>query len=325
MEGLKLSASDNEQTKRRAELLGLVSRLVDVLRRVQASALGNRKHARTLLFAQLQMAKLQLDQGSPEEAVRTGDEARQLYLKCKNDYSRETELGDWLEDRIRLVIFLTELTVVFRAASRLDLAQASAQQALDLSQEMAEQQLIGEDWVAIHRLPLARYFLVAGQCQLAEDQLQRARAVGGKVGDPVRLGIPDPIYLENAWYLVTCPQTERRNPAEALKLLGRVRLAGNRGWDYHSILGVTHYRAGNGKDAIQELTGALEHSEANTLGAGFFLSMALWREGDAKAARDQFTQAARWMDRFRPRDAELMRFRGEASDLLGVAKPLSPR
>jgi hypothetical protein len=51
----------------------------------------------------------------------------------------------------------------------------------------------------------------------------------------------------------------------------------------------------------------------------FFLAMAHWRLGDRNQARMWLNRAVEWMDRDRPHDDELRRFRAEAETLLAQA------
>jgi hypothetical protein len=46
--------------------------------------------------------------------------------------------------------------------------------------------------------------------------------------------------------------------------------------------------------------------------------MARWQQGDADGARAWYDQAVQWMDKNQPKNAELIRFRAEAAELLGV-------
>ena len=48
----------------------------------------------------------------------------------------------------------------------------------------------------------------------------------------------------------------------------------------------------------------------------FFLAMAHWRRGDKDKGRECFERACLWMDKNKPLDAELLRFRAEAPALL---------
>ena len=53
----------------------------------------------------------------------------------------------------------------------------------------------------------------------------------------------------------------------------------------------------------------------------FFLAMAEWQMGDKDAARVWYDKAVNWMDTKQSDNEELLRFRAEAADLLGLAQP----
>jgi hypothetical protein len=48
----------------------------------------------------------------------------------------------------------------------------------------------------------------------------------------------------------------------------------------------------------------------------FYLAMAHWRLGNYDKARTWFVQAVQWMDKHKPQDDELRRFRAEAEAIL---------
>ena len=52
----------------------------------------------------------------------------------------------------------------------------------------------------------------------------------------------------------------------------------------------------------------------------FFLAMSRWQLGDKEAARKWYDQSVEWMAKNKPNDKELIQFRGEAAELLGVAE-----
>ena len=49
----------------------------------------------------------------------------------------------------------------------------------------------------------------------------------------------------------------------------------------------------------------------------FFLGMAQWQLGAKDEARVSYLRAVEWMDKNKPQDEELRRFRTEAQELLG--------
>jgi tetratricopeptide (TPR) repeat protein len=90
--------------------------------------------------------------------------------------------------------------------------------------------------------------------------------------------------------------------------------------DYWNTMGVARYRAGDWRGAIA----ALEKATAlhgRTSYDDFFLAMSHWQLGERPEARRLYDQAVQWMEKNRPRNEELRRFRGEAAELLGIGDP----
>lgn len=52
----------------------------------------------------------------------------------------------------------------------------------------------------------------------------------------------------------------------------------------------------------------------------FFLAMAHWQLNEKDKARAWYEQAVAWMDKHKPQDQELKRFRDETTALLGLTK-----
>jgi hypothetical protein len=50
----------------------------------------------------------------------------------------------------------------------------------------------------------------------------------------------------------------------------------------------------------------------------FFQAMAHWQIGDKTQSRCWYDKAVPWMEKYQPKNAELVRFRAEAAALLGV-------
>src|SRR5205823_85979 len=86
----------------------------------------------------------------------------------------------------------------------------------------------------------------------------------------------------------------------------------------HNTLGVALFRTGNWKDAVGELEKGIELKKSGDAYDGFFLAMSHWQLGDRDAARNYFARGVEWMEKNRPQDAELRRFRAEAVGLLGI-------
>ncbi len=124
-----------------------------------------------------------------------------------------------------------------------------------------------------------------------------------------------------AWHLATCPKPGFRDPSQAMGLASKaVELAPAKP-AYWNTLGVAQYRAGSWHQAIR----SLEKAEALAPGRhvawnAYFLAMAHWQLGEKEPAHKEYERALEWMERNRPKDEELRRFRAEAEELMGVKK-----
>jgi tetratricopeptide (TPR) repeat protein len=123
-----------------------------------------------------------------------------------------------------------------------------------------------------------------------------------------------------AWLLATCPDAKYRDPRRAVTAARRAVELGLDQATFWRTLGVAQYRAGTWRDAVQALEKARQLRPGGDGLAGFFLAMAQWQQGDKDQARQQFDEAAAWMDKNHPKDEEHLRFRAEAAELLKVDK-----
>jgi len=91
--------------------------------------------------------------------------------------------------------------------------------------------------------------------------------------------------------------------------------------NYRNTLGVAYYRNGGDTAAIAALETAMSMQAGGDSFDWFFLAMAHRRLGDRDKARKWFDRAVQWMDRHKPHDDELCRFRAEAEAMLVLADP----
>jgi Flp pilus assembly protein TadD len=123
-------------------------------------------------------------------------------------------------------------------------------------------------------------------------------------------------HNELAWLLATCPDLKFRNPPEAVQLAKRaVDLAPQDG-GFWNTLGVASYRAGDWQSAVEALNKSMELRQGGYSSDLFFLAMAIWRLDKKELARKTYLQAVAWMEKNKPQDKELLRFREEAAALL---------
>ena len=134
---------------------------------------------------------------------------------------------------------------------------------------------------------------------------------------------PDTLNSMNnlAWCLVTYPGPTLRDASRAVELAEKsVQLKPEDG-DYWSTLGLAHYRAGQFEEAVAALEKSLASRDGENNGFDtFFLAMANWELGHKEKARTCYDKAVIWMEKNKPPNQELLRFRAEAEQLLGVSR-----
>ena len=120
------------------------------------------------------------------------------------------------------------------------------------------------------------------------------------------------------------PRAQSRNSLTARKPLNwrprPTELAPEDGTIWNT-LGVAHYRAGNWQAAINALEKSMELRKGGDATDWFFLAMAHWQLGHKDEARTWYDKAVEWMEKNEPKNEELLRFRAEAAELLGIAEP----
>jgi serine/threonine protein kinase/tetratricopeptide (TPR) repeat protein len=122
-----------------------------------------------------------------------------------------------------------------------------------------------------------------------------------------------------AWLLATSPQNELRDANRAVELAKRaVDLEADEG-SYWNTLGVAQYRAEDWQAALESLTKSLGLHGTGDSCNWYFLAMANQRLDHPAEAREWYDKAVAWMEEHRPDDDELLRFRAEATELLGLA------
>ncbi len=124
-----------------------------------------------------------------------------------------------------------------------------------------------------------------------------------------------------AWKLADCPDTNVRNPGRAVVLaknaVARVPDEG----DFWKTLGAAHYRARDWQAAATALTTAMRLRNGGDSIEWFFLAMTHGQLGQKAEARKWYDRAVEWMDKNKPQEAELRRYRAEAAALLGIPDP----
>ena len=127
-----------------------------------------------------------------------------------------------------------------------------------------------------------------------------------------------------AEFLATCPDPKWRDANRARDLASKMtRRCPERGYAW-TTLGMAAYRLGDYASAIAALKKAMSLKGDKGPTEQFFLAMAHWQLGNKRQAREWFDKATAWMNKNALQEDNLLRFRAEASALLGLSGPEVP-
>jgi tetratricopeptide (TPR) repeat protein/serine/threonine protein kinase len=138
----------------------------------------------------------------------------------------------------------------------------------------------------------------------------------------IRTRSSDAQGLNNAAFpLATNPDPKFRHPILAAELARKAVEVSPKSSAFQNTLGVALYRTGDWKRSIAALETAVglngtEHSD-NAF-SFFFLAMARWQLDEKCKARDWLLKGVQSMEKHHPKNEELVRFRAEAMELMGV-------
>lgn len=126
-----------------------------------------------------------------------------------------------------------------------------------------------------------------------------------------------------AWFLATCPKPELRDPAQARVLAQQAVLLEPKQGAYWNTLGVAHCRLEQWKPAVTALEQSIRLSGGGDCADWLFLAIAYWKLDRKAEALDRYERAITWMDEHQPQDEELLRFRDEATQLIGPSQAVT--
>jgi tetratricopeptide (TPR) repeat protein len=172
------------------------------------------------------------------------------------------------------------------------------------------------------RFSLGIVFRLSGRLAEAVQNFQQAqtdyRPYAGTIDEPSNRLQFASIHNELAWLRATCPDRNGRNPGQAVASARKaVELEPERG-GFWNTLGVALYRAADWTEARAALSKSMTLRRGGDAFDWFFLAMAHWQLGGQSEARKWYDQAVQWMEKNRPKDDELRRFRAEAEELLQI-------
>jgi Tfp pilus assembly protein PilF len=128
------------------------------------------------------------------------------------------------------------------------------------------------------------------------------------------------VFNELAWLRATCADTSyRAREAAVTSARKAVEQAPERG-EFWNTLGAALYRADDWTEARAALSKSMSLRRGGDSFDWFFLSMSHWQLGDRSEGRQWYDRAVEWMERNRPKDEELIRFRAEAEELLQIKR-----
>src|SRR5262249_1537730 len=119
-----------------------------------------------------------------------------------------------------------------------------------------------------------------------------------------------------AWFLATCPESELRDPPQAVAAAQKAVEMAPKNGSYWGPLGTAYYRTGDWKAALSALEKAGALRDGGTGSEWFFLAMTHWQLGQKVQAHEWYKKAVQWMDTNQPCDPEQRIFRAEAGALL---------
>ncbi|MFV1979956.1 MAG: tetratricopeptide repeat protein [Rhodothermia bacterium] len=129
------------------------------------------------------------------------------------------------------------------------------------------------------------------------------------------------LLISIVWTIVRSPGHNRELVEGALGLAEKAaEQAPERAWVWPA-LGVARYRAGKYEEAIEamEESQRLPDTPRSSFNA-FFLAMAHWQLGHQDEARQWYDKTVDSKEKNRPDDEQLLRFRAEAEELMGIEK-----
>jgi uncharacterized protein HemY len=128
-----------------------------------------------------------------------------------------------------------------------------------------------------------------------------------------------------AWNLATCPYPELQDPKSAVTLAQKAVQAAQKEPAYWNTLGAAQYRAGDWQGAVSSLHKSMDLTNGGDSGDWFLLAMAYRRLGNKEQAKRSYDKAVQWMDKHKPEDQELRRFRAEAQALISGKEIPTPQ
>ena len=163
---------------------------------------------------------------------------------------------------------------------------------------------------------LAKLLAATGRRKEAKETYLQVVAGYSKTAE---LNPNDGIVHNNlAWCLATCPDPKFHRLAPVLESARKATELQPKNGACWNTLGVVLYRQGSWSPAVTALKTSMELRKGGDSFDWFFLAMAHWQIDQKEEARKWYDEAVEWMEKNNPADEELLRFRAEAAELLGI-------
>src|SRR5262249_25889137 len=123
-----------------------------------------------------------------------------------------------------------------------------------------------------------------------------------------------------AWLLATCADPKFRDAHRAVALAKKAVELKPREGNYWQTLAWAEYRAGDWNAAVAAMEKVKKLGSPGDSTEWFLLARAHGKAGGKDDARKWYDKAEEWMAKNQPRNEELLRFRAEAKERLGIDK-----
>jgi tetratricopeptide (TPR) repeat protein len=165
-----------------------------------------------------------------------------------------------------------------------------------------------------------------GRFEQAEAPLRRAIVLMGQLCDEfsegeVQKGVLAKCHADLAWVLAIRPDRRPHHATEALEHAQQAIKLDPSHHDWFHTLGVAHCRLGHWKEALEAIGKSrllAKHTGPPDSFDRFFEAMAYAGLGDRAQARRCYDEAVQWMEKRLPDHPDLLRFRAEAAQVLGI-------
>jgi serine/threonine protein kinase len=241
------------------------------------------------------------------------EEADQTFARCLDIWVRmHQEQPNSVLNTYMMGVVHVRRGILLTARGQFSKAEAECRDALPLLAQTGRAAELGQA-----RWALADALFAAGNREEAEKSYQAAvAAFKSPGGDGVTVIGGHQFQL--TWLLATCPCAKVRQPDEAIELAKKSLHPGHLEADGWRTLGAAHYYAGAYGEAVAALRQSVDRRVDKDTLDRFLLAMAYCRLGKKEEAQRWDKQAVEGMDKYKPGDDKLRRFRAEAAELLGV-------